>query len=506
MKTRTPEHWTGLSALAVLLLLAGIFVFERMLYMDSAYQSFQIVQTGSFNVEAGRFTSALPQVLPLLGLKLSLPLYVVYILFSLSYVLLYGGLWAAGAYGLRQPTLSLAIPLVLLLGQREGFFHPMTEIQQGLVWNALLFVWLEAHKIRFPNLNRWLALSITLLGILLVGSCHPVTLFTTFFLLVFYTLRNTGQARVDLVSATLFTLVVHGIRIAMTDVQSYEGEHLAQLLHTPDILSLFGEIYSAEYFLKQSLVLHLPALLLAAFASWHYIEKKQWLRLTLMMGGMFAFLLIHLITYHRGDSDIMMEKNFLPWAFFWVIPYLADVHNKLSIPVRNILVGGLLLWSLIGIYTHADRYEMRLLQLQQTLQESQKQDSRKMLLVANGKVQERLMVPWALSVESLILSSLDGPANSRSLFAVSSAEEARNLARNTQPDQWLFTNFWQINDPHALNPRYFKLPDQKYSVLEYRGEAQEPLLYFPEAENKPEPEPAVPDSTDADSLQTPAAK
>ena len=72
----------------VLLVFAVVWAYARVFYIDSAYQLFDIINTGTFSVNDGRYAMVISQLLPLLCLKLHLPLPVIAVAYSLSFVLL----------------------------------------------------------------------------------------------------------------------------------------------------------------------------------------------------------------------------------------------------------------------------------------------------------------------------------------------------------------------------------------------------------------------------------
>jgi len=85
--------FAALFSSAVLLFLAVFawrFADER-LYSDSGYYLARVINEGSFRVEHGRWVLALSQVLPLIGVKLGLPVTALIKLHSLNNVV-----WLAG--------------------------------------------------------------------------------------------------------------------------------------------------------------------------------------------------------------------------------------------------------------------------------------------------------------------------------------------------------------------------------------------------------------------------
>src|SRR5436190_10258426 len=77
----------GTVTFLILGIMSLLFYKERVIVMDMAYYSFEIVRTGSFTMQNNRFGSILTQILPVIGVKLHLPLKTVLMLYSLNIAL-----------------------------------------------------------------------------------------------------------------------------------------------------------------------------------------------------------------------------------------------------------------------------------------------------------------------------------------------------------------------------------------------------------------------------------
>ena len=445
----------------LLLVLAWAFAYERMLYMDSAYHLFNLLQEGNlFYVEAQRYAGILTRVLPVVLQRSGAGLSVVLVAYSLNFILLYYGVWllALRIAGPGQRVLTLAVPLLLLAGLRESFYHPVAEIHQGLVWAALLGVWLLGAERAWPALKPW---QYRVGAALLIGLCffsHPVTGFVVGFAVLFAQHVRGRLPSAETALLLTFALVPYLLKAWLTPSDSYEGDQFAQLGTFATSLGRLTELYSFQFFLRESGYVHLPALLVLAGLCLHYLQHRQTGRLVLVLGSTLVFWLVTLVVYHRGDSDIMMEKNFLPLSAFAL---LALVYEWPALSRREWLLGGvavLLGGCLLGVFLRSDPYRARVDQLVQLVADCRSQQVRKAVLVRSQPVADRLMVPWALSVETLMLSSLKGPAAAQTVYLQDGAGAARELAHTTRPDQLHFNPFRRQYHTHDLNPPDNPLP------------------------------------------------
>lgn len=126
------------------LFLASVYFYkERILFADSAFQFFKIINFEKFNVEAARYGSVLPEIPLLMAVKLGLNLKMLTIIYSVSFIGLYYLVYILCVHWLKNPKAGLAVVLTLILCISQSFFHPVTETHQSLVYSVLLFAILQ---------------------------------------------------------------------------------------------------------------------------------------------------------------------------------------------------------------------------------------------------------------------------------------------------------------------------------------------------------------------------
>ena len=135
------ERSTALGLCAVVLGLLVLFAWryaDERLYADSGYYLFRVVNESSFHIEHGRWVLALAQALPLVGVKLGLPMGAVIHLHSLANVvfLMLSMIYALVLLKDRRTALLLAMAQVI--GLAHGLFCPVFELYYGVAL-VLLF-------------------------------------------------------------------------------------------------------------------------------------------------------------------------------------------------------------------------------------------------------------------------------------------------------------------------------------------------------------------------------
>jgi len=97
LKNKLFQNITGISVFGVLghlsffiLLLGAVYFYkERILFADSAFQFFKIVNFEKINIEAARYGAILPEFPLLLAMKLGIGLKMLLIIYSVSFIGLY---------------------------------------------------------------------------------------------------------------------------------------------------------------------------------------------------------------------------------------------------------------------------------------------------------------------------------------------------------------------------------------------------------------------------------
>lgn len=169
----------GHAGFAVLLVLSVVLAQERVLFVDSAAQLFEMIQRGTFVIYDHRYTMAVTQLLPLLGIKLGLPMPVLVILYSLSAPLL--GYLAFLLLAYRVKDLPLALFLLLpLLCIRHTFFHAISETFSLMIYATLLLALLRHRKNTILH-----AVGVVLCSVACIFM-HPIGMFFVLFLLGYH--------------------------------------------------------------------------------------------------------------------------------------------------------------------------------------------------------------------------------------------------------------------------------------------------------------------------------
>lgn len=443
--------------------LSVYFFKERILYVDSAAQLFKIVNFEKINVEAFRYTSALPDFLPVLFVKLGIGLRWVTMAYSFAFVLSFFILFLISEFFLRVKYTGIFILLVVTLSARNSFFHPSTETHLALVYCALFYSWLFGRRFTLHNVHPAIYLFVSALLISICYFAHPVTFFVILFILGMLYLSHNHTKDYRIYILLVFTLFIYSIKAITASSDDYEGGLFQNLALFKKNLGNLDAVYTYHWFCSRLTSSYLPALLVLIASNIWFIAKRKWLPLTLLNSFSIGFVLISILVYYQGDSDVMLEKSFMPLNFIVFLPLIIEM-GKLGEKPRQIIFVLLSLLILVNyslFIRTSEKFTTRHEKIVELVRQLGEQGHCKGL-ISNNDVRDLEIGPdWALACETILFSSFDNPAQSKTLFV-----DTKNDATLTErKDIFLFAPFWSKWDQALLNQRYFQLCDEPYVRL-----------------------------------------
>ena len=452
----------------LLLVLSIVFALERNLYADSSFYIFNIVNNGWFDIEHSRYSAFLTQLLPIALVKLGMSLQAVIYAYSISFILLYYGIWLIINYVLKDPYSGIALLLILILPVRENFFKPVTELHQALAWSILLYSWINNRILKNSKNIKidYKFLIITILLILLCFFSHPVSLFPILFIFTWIVIDKKIWTDWKIYFFLALTLILFSIKFLMADNAGYEGERYSNISNLINLLPKLHTYYSWKWFMHHFFRLFLiPSLLLIAYIGFAF-TKKMYLKATISVLSVIGFFIISVITFKQGDADIMMEKNFMPLSLFILIPFTTEVLKTKRIKGYFVvsLVSILVLFSTYRTTIIGKRYSKRINYVTQIINFAKDNDIKKAIIHNKNIDKDILLISWGLSLETLVLSSLYGSENSVSIYIYNKLTDVQKSINN--PKRFLFVNWYLNRDISILNENYFLLPEKKYTIIE----------------------------------------
>ncbi len=461
---RPLENWLkkiGYGYFAVFLLLCVYYFKERVIYIDSANQIFEMINKESFEIFVGRYSMAISQLLPLLAIKLHLSLRAILIIYSISFGLVYLGAYYLCAEKLKNIPAALVIA-ISFVSASHTFFHALSETLQLIAFGALLFAWLSKLKQEGGLAKLSLVKVIVTLFLLLLNFfIHPVALFSVLFVFLYVFADELKRLDKRIIGLTAFWFMLFVVKALFFSKGSHDESFLGELKNVGGLIPKLGSLYPVHFLKIRFLQFYFIPFLMLLAVLWNWFRQKNWgmiFGFLLFIGG---FLLISLVIYNKGDANHGMERSFLPLLFFIALPFFNEVFRKfydettgkqwLTIPAIIVLLSV----GIANILIAAPKFERRTKELQGYIDLVRCSSATKFFIKKNTVNPDLLMVNYGTAIETILLSSLDNPLYSRTIFLDDTV--IASLPEKANSEQIYFTQYWPLRNIQEFNSRYYTL-------------------------------------------------
>lgn len=438
----------------VLLCLASVYFYkERILFADSAFQFFKIINFEKINVEAYRYGAVLPEIPVILAIKLGFNLKLLTIIFSVSFIFLYFIIFLICIKLLKNTSAGLSIVLILIICISQSFFHPVTETHQSLVFSVLVFAILQYSSFRYTIVQILLACLIILLSFF----AHPVALYTLIFVIGYSAIDQKQFKSAKPYILMCFVVGLAVAKVLLTDENSYEGKFFSELFKTPSIIFELPQAYSTNFFLDRKFGLYFWILIFEFILIITFILKRKYLHLLWQLGISVLFMLITLLTYNQGDSDMMMERAFMPISLLVSVPLLNEIlkMNSQYRLIKTMFLTLVILISVNRIMLQGKAFRERIRFNQELLIKTSKLPNRK-FIIESIELQKHYTTYWSYSFETLMLSSITANCPTQTIFPANDVNRLVKYVEGTS-NIFLGADFWLEWGIDNLNHKYFNL-------------------------------------------------
>jgi hypothetical protein len=414
MHTQKRLFLIGVLAYCVLLLMALVLWKERIVVLDDAGYTFDLVTNGGrFAVFHQRFIAALTQWMPFVGLRLGLPLGAIGVLYSLNIAVFYFACFLVCGLVFRHYSAALCVLLCGLLITTHTFYWTVSELEQGI---ALLFVVVAALDGKGRDEQSLGALGLSLLGIAMatVAYAHGLMLFVVSYVLLYLWLKQKVPKRSMLFTGGFYGLAVLVKMLFMSD--PYDRHSLSGLRN---FLKLFPNYFGMEsmgYFLRQSTGSYCWLPVLFVICAGYYIKKGAFLRLGLMLAYCFGYLLFVTVTFPTVEANGFYHENLLiPMTVFVCLPFVFDVLPTVQWPVLRMAIVVLIVGSgLARVWNNRGFYQARLDWQRKVIT---RYSGKKVIVGEQHFPKDTLLMAWSSPYEFWLLSTLEREKTASILIA-----------------------------------------------------------------------------------------
>lgn len=439
-----------------LLFFALYYFKERMIFIDSAYYTYELLNKETFANE-GRSITALPQVIPLILIKLGASLKTILIGFSVSFIIINILIYGVIRFFLKDVTSSVLLLLIQLVCIKAMFYLPVTEVHLSLSFSVLFFSWIKSEYSEKLKNYQYLLITVALLYI--PYNLHPISIFPLTFALLFNTIDK-NELKTPKSYLPFFALIIIFTYKFFTKENSsqYENELFANIKnfdeHLPHLFDLFTIYHFKTHYRELYLI---PSFLLTLTIAYYGI-KKDFIKLLLTLITPLFFIAIVTIMKYDGDAYINIEKFLSPINFLVCLPFITDLKfdNKHIMWLKTLIVCVIIYIGFVKINQGGKAYRTRVDGLNNLIEYAREKDIDK-LVIGKKEVETYKIAPeWAISPESMILSTLSG--NTVSIYASNDIEN--ELILPTDTNVFYLVPFYKNMNIHHLNHNYFNFSSQ----------------------------------------------
>ncbi len=451
----------GNSAYIFLLILAGFFYLERIVYTDASYYVFKMIHFNSFNIEFSRYASTIYEFLPYIAIKIGMSLNTIVFLFSISVVLVSYGAYILCIHYFNNYTGGFAILLLNFVGVSCTFFYPISELNIGLIFCVIFFVWLE------KRINFHFDFLTILIGVIIIAVCilsHPGIIPVLFFLIGYFMVSNRKWKGYNLYIIIFLFIVLIIWKSVQINSNDYESNVLSQLKNYKLLFQNMKHIYSINYYFYRSFNTYIINHFLFLSTAIILLIRRKYFDLLYFSVAFAGILLFYFTLYYAGESNVMMEKAFSPVTVFLIVPFLKEAifANESKQIIKIAVLTIIIVISISRIFKESYFYIDRVNYLDLLVQQV---NTPKTILFFDQTSREKLSISWAIGVETLMYSSIKYPQNVRTVFFIEKGEKLDSLSLS-DPNLFLCVSFWPYWKTNELNQKYFKLPQVTYKIME----------------------------------------
>jgi len=445
----------------ILIVLASYFYIERTIFTDAAFYMFKMINFEKFIIEFGRYGAVLYEIPSFIALKLGLTLKAIIFLYSIQTVIVSYIAFLICIYYFKNYSCAFTIVLLNFIGISESFFYPIIELNIGLIFCVILFAWLERRKEKnFDYITVIVGALFIVSGIL----SHPGVVTVIMFLIVYSLIKYKNWKNYNLY--ILFFILIASLIWKYFQIQenTYESNIFSNIGQFNYLFQNFSGVFSVNYYFDFHFRIYLYHYIIFLFSVFLFLKRKQYMLLGFYAVSYFSLLFLLFLMFYQGESVVMMEKGFMPLTVFLLLPFLnefifnVDKRAKLKITFFIIIIT-LCFYNILNV---SKEYRWRIQYLDKITKIAATAKTINYLNEENMKV---IKIPWAVGVETLLLTSLSGPEFSKTVYFINNETKLKSSLMSDS-STFLCVPFWQYWNVKKLNSKYFHLPLELYTSPE----------------------------------------
>lgn len=453
---------------AFLAVFSIIFARERILNSDAAFYLFKLINFENFNIEHHRYSAFISQLIVLPFIKTGVHISNLIIIYSLSFVILFFIVYKIIDRFLHNKAAALTVLLVLSAGISDIAYRPVSESTQGLIYSLFLFGLLYYQNTKKP-IKKWklvLYYLIAFATLLLCYFAHPITIIPLFFITGFYIIDKKAWKEPLPYTVLLMTVIIFSYKYFFNNLSSYEEDKMSPLSQLAEHTGQFFKLYPMRFIGKRIFTVYLVPAILWLALNIKYIISKEFLKILFVNLSIVGFLFLFNLMFSEGASDIEMQKNIMTVNLLIFLAFSNDIYYKLPkiAGILPIALAAILTFSAVIVHKPKNTYTARVKYLHNLTYNLENLEGTKFYTYESGLDIQKIMFPWSVPVETILISSLHGPEHSKTLFPLSSSDKIPEYIDD--PQLFMLAPFWRRFNINLLNSRYFRLNNEPYKYID----------------------------------------
>jgi hypothetical protein len=426
------------------------FSLERILYSDSSFILFRIINLESLQPQEHRYGSFITQGFPLIASKLHLPLSWIILLYSASFNLFYLAVAMVLVLKLKEYALSILMSFYFVLFVSDSYYWITNEVHQGIAWMFLLFgltIYFFKKKISF-------LISLSVFSILAFLSIytHPLVMFPASFLWIFLLLQEKNYKKR---SALIFSLVLLSLCISKFFLSSksghYDSDKLHMLTHSSlkDIWHSFSSPFVKEFF-KRCMSNYWFIPILFSWGIYSATKSKKYNEIVLVL----AFVFVYMISMSVTFSDFLpfyTESELMPATIILTSLFVYFTIPSLKRQTIIIILATIFISRLFYIGLASEKFTERKKWLFAQLKNMREKNIQKGIINRKEVKWVSSLSYWATPQESILASALSNDQPRLTFIVSDSADISKRLPANNRQMLDAF-ELWDIG---SVNKNYF---------------------------------------------------
>jgi hypothetical protein len=405
------------------------------------------------------------QSIPLIAIKMGLPLKYIAIIYSLSFVIIFYACFLITVYGFKNTAAGLGIALTPIF-IRVAFGHSISEAWLGVAYSAVFYALLNYYHIWSKKGGKFVFLFYILITLVIAINyfIHPITLFTVGFALGFtyFYKKEFRKPYIYIVGFIVLAMYLHKF---LFPSHPHEEKFFEGIKNADQLLPKITRLPVWEFFKLFFYKIYLPGIALTLSVIFLYIKQKKLLSYLFVVCFSVFYIVIACLAFYKGDAPFALESRLIPLAFILIVPAIEVLKEKKLNYVYLFGIFFILIYSYANLYSRVkDVHTKRIEFYEYMLQYSKQYPERKFYVYLPKK--ETPVNTWGSAAETLMLSSMEGKENSRTIIFI---EENTDITTgiNYWPCVFLWVRWYMFFPEDYLNNKYYNLQCTKYRELPY---------------------------------------